>query len=184
MANIWFTSDTHWNHAKSIQFGNRPFKDVEEMNEGLIKNWNDCVDPRDTIYHLGDFGFGRIEDLKKIRYRLRGKIHLILGNHDYKNNLDRVSWFSSISVLKEININKQHITLCHYSMRVWNRSHYNSQMLFGHSHGKLQGCGKSFDIGVDCCGYKPISFEEVQEKMKTLPDNFNLVKDRHDISDN
>lgn len=178
MSNIWFTSDQHYNHAKSIIFGNRPYRDVEEMNEGLIKNHNECVHKNDTCYMLGDFGFGRLEDLKKIRYRLNGKLHLILGNHCFKNKLDKVSWFTSVSVLKEININKQHITLCHYSMRVWNRSHYNSQHLFGHSHGKLEGQGKSFDVGVDCNSYRPISFEEVQEKMKTLPDNFNLVRQR------
>jgi len=179
MSNIWFTSDQHFCHAKSIIFGNRPFKDVTEMNEGLIKNHNECVNPRDTVYMLGDFGFGNIEELRKIRYRLNGKIHYILGNHDFKNHLDRFGgWFSSMGVRKEININKQHIVLDHYSMRVWNRSHYNSWMLYGHSHGKLQGQGKSFDIGVDTWEYKPVSFEQVQEKMKTLPDNFNLVKDR------
>ena len=179
MSNIFFVSDTHFCHAKSITFGNRPFKDVTEMNDGLIDRWNSVVSPRDTIYHLGDFGFNNLDDLRKIRYRLNGKIHMILGNHDYKNKLDRCgAWFSSMSVMKEININKQHIVLCHYSMRVWNRSHYNSQHLFGHSHGKLQGQGKSMDIGVDCWNWTPISFEQVQEKMNTLPDNFNLVKDR------
>lgn len=179
MSNIFFVSDTHFCHAKSIEFGNRPFKDVTDMNDGLIDNWNSIVRPSDFVYHLGDFGFGSLEELRKIRYRLHGKIHLILGNHDFKNKIHRCTdWFTSVSVLKEININKQHITLCHYSMRVWNRSHYNSQHLFGHSHGKLEGQGKSFDVGVDCNSYRPISFEEVQEKMKTLPDNFNLVRQR------
>lgn len=176
MSNIFFVSDTHFCHTKSIEFGNRPFKDVADMNDGLIDNWNSVVKNSDVIYHLGDFGFGNLEELRKIRYRLRGKIHLILGNHDFKNKIHRCTdWFTSVSDIKIVNVNKTPIILCHYSMRVWNKSHYNSQHLFGHSHGKLEGQGKSFDVGVDCNSYRPISFEEVQQKMKTLPDNFNLV---------
>jgi calcineurin-like phosphoesterase family protein len=181
MSNIFFTSDFHFNHYKSIIFGNRPFKTVEEMNEGLINNFNNVVTPRDTCYILGDFGFGNLEELRKIRYRLRGKLHIILGNHDFKNKLHRCGcWFSSMSDLKTIKINKQKIVLCHYAMRVWDCSHYNSWMLYAHSHGKLKGQGKSFDVGVDCHGYKPISYDQVVEIMKTLPDNFNLIKKKEE----
>jgi calcineurin-like phosphoesterase family protein len=49
--------------------------------------------------------------------------------------------------------------------------------LFGHSHGKLPPYGKSFDIGVDCHNYKPLSLDEVVEKMRALPDNRGLVAD-------
>jgi calcineurin-like phosphoesterase family protein len=57
------------------------------MNEKMIEYWNDRVGRGDIVYHLGDFGFGKEEETKKIRFRLKGKIHLILGNHDYKNRI-------------------------------------------------------------------------------------------------
>ena len=177
MSNVWFTSDFHFNHAKSIIFGNRPYENVEDMNNGLINNYNKLVKHNDTVYFLGDFGFGDLETLRKIRYKLKGKIHYILGNHCYKNHINRcAAWFSSMSDLKTISVNKQKIVLCHYAMRVWDGSHYNSWMLYAHSHGKLESQGKSFDVGVDCWNYVPVSFDQVVEKMKTLPDNFNLVK--------
>jgi calcineurin-like phosphoesterase family protein len=178
--NIWFTSDTHFNHAGIIEYCKRPFRfcDVEIMNEVLIKNWNEIVRHNDTVYHLGDFGFGKLDDIKKIRYRLNGKIHLILGNHNYKNKIKRLSdCFSSISDLKTININKQKIVLCHYSMNVWDSSHCSSWHLYGHNHGTYQNHGKSFDVGVDCHNYKPINYEQVIETMKNRPHNYNWCKE-------
>lgn len=81
----FFTSDTHFNHANIIRFCNRPFNDVEQMNETLIANWNRVVQPEDTVFHLGDFCLGGSVEWTKILNRLNGKIYLILGNHDIKN---------------------------------------------------------------------------------------------------
>lgn len=62
----------------------------------------------------------------------------------------------------------QVIVLCHYALRVWDRSHYGSWHLFGHSHGHLPGLGLSLDIGVDCHGYRPLSLAEVADNMRLL----------------
>lgn len=60
------------------------------------------------------------------------------------------------------------IVLCHYAMRTWDRSHYNSWHLYGHSHGELPSIGMSMDVGVDVWDYKPISLPQVAEKMQIL----------------
>lgn len=75
-------SDTHFNHAKIIDYCNRPFSSVEEMDETLIKNWNETVSNNDTVLHLGDFGLGNKEYIASVVKRLNGKKILILGNHD------------------------------------------------------------------------------------------------------
>lgn len=51
---IWFTSDLHLNHSKIIEYCNRPFSNIEEMNEMLINNWNSVVKPKDIVFCLGD----------------------------------------------------------------------------------------------------------------------------------
>ncbi len=77
----FFTSDTHFNHANIIKFCNRPFKDVEQMNDVMIANWNSVIGKDDTVFHLGDFCLGGAAEWTKILDRLNGKIYLIMGNH-------------------------------------------------------------------------------------------------------
>jgi calcineurin-like phosphoesterase family protein len=52
----------------------------------MIKNWNNVVGADDIVYHLGDFAFSSKETLEKIRWRLNGRIRLIMGNHDYHHS--------------------------------------------------------------------------------------------------
>jgi len=77
--NIWFTSDTHFNHKNTISYAQRPFESVEEMNEVMIEHWNALVRDEDTIYHLGDFSFGGSESILRILQKLKGRIHLCMG---------------------------------------------------------------------------------------------------------
>ena len=56
--NTWLISDTHFDHANIIKYCNRPFKDVDEMNNTIWQNWNSVVDADDIVYHLGDFALG------------------------------------------------------------------------------------------------------------------------------
>jgi len=82
MNEVWFTSDTHFGHKNILEYEKeaRPFNTVEEMNEQLISNWNNTVRPKDIVYHLGDFAFGKHN--LHIAGRLHGRKRLILGNHD------------------------------------------------------------------------------------------------------
>lgn len=57
-AKVFFTSDTHFTHANIIRFCSRPFKNVEEMDETMIANWNRVVGENDIVFHLGDFCMG------------------------------------------------------------------------------------------------------------------------------
>lgn len=96
----FLTSDTHFGHKNICSFTNadgsklRPWDNVDEMDEALIKNWNEVVKPADLVYHLGDFCFP-LKSLS-IAARLNGKKILIRGNHDKHKLKDYLQYFEDI----------------------------------------------------------------------------------------
>lgn len=164
---IYFTSDNHFGHTSIIKFCNRPYKDVEEMNEAMIKNWNSVVTPKDQVWHIGDFSFADEKTTANIARRLNGHKFLVAGNHDNIRVLAPL--FEQHYLYHEIKHEKQLIVLCHYAFRIWNKSHYGSWNLYGHSHGTLPEPDDllSMDVGVDSNNYTPISFEQVKQRMAT-----------------
>ena len=176
--NVFFASDHHFYHKNIIEYNNRPFTDIYHMNEVLIERHNSVVTKKDIVYILGDFAFTSNEDdIIKIIKRLNGEIHFIAGNHDKPLFSERVyKHFQSFSKssLKEIYVHdpdarggRQPISLCHYAMRVWNKSHHGAFHLYGHSHGSLPDdpTSRSFDIGVDCWDFTPVSYQQVKKIM-------------------
>lgn len=164
----WFTSDTHFGNGNIIKYCNRPFASEQEMNATIIERWNKVVKPDDIIYHLGDFAFGREDYHFEAFFRqLKGLIIFVKGNHDRLAWRNRHKFYSASDSYREIEINGQPITLCHYAMRVWNRSHHGAFHLYGHSHGTLPDDPNSlsFDCGVDCHNFSPINFDQVKEIM-------------------
>jgi calcineurin-like phosphoesterase family protein len=164
-----FTSDTHWSHKNILAYQpNRSiFKDIADHDEQLIDRWNSKVGVEDTVWHLGDFALSGINRINEIAWKLNGKINLILGNHDDAKLLEKTNRFDSIQDVKMITINGQKIFLSHYAHRVWDKSHRGVLHLYGHSHGSLPDDPNSlsFDVGVDCHNFYPLSFEEVTSIM-------------------
>lgn len=174
---LWFTSDTHFGHENIIQYCSRPFSSVQEMDEKLIENWNHVVKPDETIYHLGDFTLAGEDNARVYFQRLDGKINIVPGGHDWKW-LRGEEYYSrsghQVTILPPLHTIKvpqldhdtsQLVVLCHYAMRVWDRSHYGSWHLYGHSHGNLPPLENSLDVGVDNWGYQPLSLEEIEKEI-------------------
>lgn len=178
---VHFTADLHLYHTNILKFCDRPFKTTEEMNTVLVKNWNQTVQDDDHVYICGDLTLCKSDRAVSILKQLRGTKYLIEGNHDEKclKNDEFRNCFEWIRQLADIKIpdpdairEEQHIVLCHFAMRVWNKSHHGSWCLHGHSHGTLKPEGKSVDIGVDSPyitgkrEYRPFSYQEVKHFMK------------------
>ena len=143
----------------------------DEHDETIIKNYQDLVKPTDDFYFLGDFALCDVYEAEKLIRRLPGNKFFIKGNHDHhkKSNVDLYKKYGTyLGHMNEIKIDGQLIVLCHYGMRVWNKSHHGSWHLYGHSHGSLPEHNKSFDVGIMLWDYKPVSFEQVKEKMNSL----------------
>jgi calcineurin-like phosphoesterase family protein len=194
--NIWITSDTHFGHAGIVRGtthwrildddGNkivpldavRDFDTVEEMNERMIENINDCVGEHDTLFHMGDWSFGGFENISEFRYRINCKnIHFIIGNHDHhiesnKENIRR--FFASVNSYNEVNVAHKSgnlkLVLCHYPIVSWNNMRRNSYMIHGHQHLKGDqrfGNGKRMDVGM--CGhpeFRPYNLDEIVEILR------------------
>jgi len=173
---IFFFSDAHFGHKLMVT--TRNFSTIEEHDETLITNFNSVVKEGDTTYFLGDFAW---QDHGKYLYRLNGNFHFIRGNHD--KGLKQIMENKPTKVLSftegylDIFIDKQPITLCHFPMARWEKSHYGAWHLFGHCHSKwCPEQGKIMNATVDSTGLKPVSFNEVAEYMKGRNDNPDLVR--------
>jgi len=177
--NIFFISDSHFFHANVIGFDNRPFNDVNEMNETMITNWNSVVGEEDTIFYLGDLSFNRKNEVnKELVHKLNGKIHFILGNHDDEKEIIKLNRFETVSDYinlkvqdEDANNGFQNIVMLHYPILSWDKKHYGSWMLHGHCHQKLTESNPSFydnkvlDVGCNGISYTPINYFGVKKIM-------------------
>lgn len=163
---VFYTSDQHWNHNNVLKFENRPYKTVEEMNKGMIKNWNNVVGESDLVHHLGDFCFGNYSKWVAILEQLNGKIILYKGNHDdskvvkrllrdgYLEDLHMVGDYFKVKSPKT-GVNYQ-LTLSHYPMEIGNRPRKFN--IHGHLHSEetLSNYKNQLNVGVD----SPINFSK------------------------
>ena len=113
--NIWFVSDMHINHKNIIEYSHRPFKNVDEMNETLINNWNNTVTEDGIVFDLGDFAIGGSKVWNDALSRLHGKHYLILGNHD-RMNAELEKQFVWVKEMETVKDGENHVVLCIYRL--------------------------------------------------------------------
>lgn len=191
---VFFTADTHFGHQAIIKHCGRPFSCAEEMDEAIIHNWNSLIRPTDTVWHLGDFAWKHHE-----RYldRLRGKIHLVLGNHD-KMSASSKERFASVNEVfmgkVDGNKNSPRFFLFHYPCVSWPRKRWEGSgpgsciHLFGHVHGRYsRATDAAMDVGVDCRAFYPFPYDEVlaliDTKMQLAVSNPPAVQTREPTED-
>ena len=159
------TSDLHLGHANIIKMCNRPFKNVEEMDNSIIDNWNKVVGGSDIVYVVGDFAFkGR--NAEYYLDKLNGNIILIKGNHDKYIRHNKIK---AIYDYKEIEVDGVKYILSHYPMISWNGQYRNSIHLYGHVHssGKDWEFPKVPNAYSVCCefhNYTPIEINKFKPK--------------------
>ena len=190
--NIFFISDLHLGHNNILKFDKRPFADLQEMYVQLIKNWNSVVGDDDVVYNLGDLSFGKDELAIWFMNSVKGKIHHVMGNHDKMKDILKISRIEQVYEYgTEIFVEdpdtldragkEQQIIMSHYPILSWNRAHHGSWHLHGHCHGSLLASNQEYykrnvmDVGCNCIGYTPISYQQVKDTMKKRL----IVIDRH-----
>lgn len=175
---IYFTADTHFGHENIRRLCNRPFTDVQSMNAAMITAWNKRVTGNDTVYVLGDMFF-RCSDTEDILRQLKGKMKLIVGNHDdsWMDNIDLNKYFVSVDKFLEVTNGRHTLTLCHYPMLSWKHAmRSRSYMIHGHIHNDtradfwplLVARDNVLNAGVDINGYMPVTFDEMLENNRAF----------------
>ena len=184
--NIFFTSDTHFSHANILKYCKRPFANIDEHDKELIYRWNNVVPKDGIVFHLGDVAFGSSQRVKEILSQLNGKIHLVIGNHDWRRIVSEHAWrFENMTQQINMRIDGRHTILNHYPLLCFSGSYRGADstyQLFGHVHTSPytnDGLDNSrmqmlfptqYDVGVDNNDYAPISWNTVnniiQRKLK------------------
>lgn len=174
MSKIWVTSDLHFCHAQPFVYEWRGFDSVEAMNSSLVRNWNELVADEDECYILGDIMLNDNEGGLELLKALKGKIHIIIGNHDSDARIElyRQAGFD-VAFGARFRYKKYNFFLSHYPTitdnddadKPWSRV-YN---LHGHTH---QFCNFStfscmYHVGVDSHCNKPVDMEEILSDIKT-----------------
>lgn len=175
----FYTADSHFGHQLMLSETacNRPFATTQEMDEFLIRAWNEVVRPEDIVYHLGDVFF-KLNDGDRVRSifsRLNGRKFLVMGNHDYDKktgklhkNLASLGWEDEPTQHLLTRDGGVDVFLSHYAQRTWPKIRKGGWHFYGHNHGQLPGVGRSRDVGVDCpdTGYAPRTFQQLTAGMR------------------
>ena len=178
---IFITADLHLNHWSTsdrniIKYCKRPFKTINDMNDTIISNWNSVVSKNDTVYHLGDFAFKWVLNLKAsdiIPYwesKLNGKIVHLKGNHD-----EGLGHCINIALIKFNGLNAlmQH----HPPFSLLEVPEFCDMVLCGHVHEKWKLQWLDYpntrkvpiiNVGGDQWNFKPVSKDEIVRYYKSI----------------
>ena len=178
MPSVFLVSDTHFGHAGVCRFVRndgvtklRPWDTAEEMDEAMVKAWNERVRPTDKVYHLGDVVINR--KALGIMRRLNGDKVLIRGNHDIFKDTDYREHFRELRayhvmngmILSHIPIHSE--SLGRFGTNIHGHTHANRVMMPGFN-GKITDI---VDVRYHCVcvehtDFAPILFEDVIKRIE------------------
>ncbi len=120
----------------AVNYDNRPFDTVEEMNEYMLRKWNQKITNADTVYILGNLAFrGKNDALIALVAQLRGKKVLVKGNHDDLGDYRYKQLFAEICERKEVtdcfDSHAYKLVLDHFPVLMWNGQHRGTILLYG-----------------------------------------------------
>ena len=183
MPTSWLISDTHFGHEKTCTVFKRidgsplrPFSCAEEMDEFMVKAWNERVRPNDKIYHLGDVVINR--KFLHILGRLNGDKVLIRGNHDIFKLEDYTPYFKDIRgydvkngmIFSHVPVHPE--SLARFGCNIHGHLHANRVMKISGVNTKTGEFKFSdeidpryFNVSVEQIDFAPISLEELYKKI-------------------
>lgn len=139
----YYISDLHLFHKASIEFDNRPYKDIETMHDYIRTKWNNKITNGDTVYILGDMSLrGQKENLISFVSTLKGQKVLVKGNHDDVSDYRYQQLFMEICDYKEVHDSFEgknfDLVLSHYPIFSWKNMGRGWIHLYGHTHNSVE----------------------------------------------
>lgn len=177
---IWLTSDLHLFHNKDFIYEPRGFASIEAMNEAIERNWNDTVNNDDEVYILGDLMVGgkavSNEVGMEVVRRLKGKKHIIIGNHDTNTRIKLYQQEASIvefQYAKMMRYKGRSLYLSHYPTFTANLEHEKPKQwiinFFGHTHTKerfFNGIPFMYNVALDAHDNRPVLLDDALREIK------------------
>jgi calcineurin-like phosphoesterase family protein len=168
-----FYSDPHLGHANIIEYCQRPFSSVEEMNRVLVDNYNRLIGPNDTVLWVGDCFFKGHENLLA---QMNGHKVLVVGNHDRSEQTMARLGFDLVMKEAFLNIAGVPCRVNHWpydgpakAAHKRPRRRPGEVLLHGHDHSIDKVTSKdSINVGVDAWNFKPALYSEVAELVNDL----------------
>ena len=170
MAQKFYISDCHFGHNNVIQYDQRPFASVDEMDEIMIENWKKRVKEEDEVYIIGDFCYRSEKNPIWYLNQLPGKKYLVMGNHDVRTLEEPgvSEHFEEVDKMMFVNDNGRYICLCHFPMAEWHGYRRGCYHLYGHIHNRLSDTclimGKrkhAYNAAACINGYTPCTLDEI-----------------------
>lgn len=161
MSEIFFIGDTHFGHKNIITFTQtkpfRPFESIEEHDAELVKRWNSVVGPKDRVFHLGDFCFGKRNI--EIAAQLNGDKRLIMGNHDTYASEDYLKYFTKLSGAFQF----EHLILTHMPVHPSQFSRF-LMNIHGHLHKHKIEDWRYFNVSAEQINLTPIPYDVILDE--------------------
>ena len=148
MIKLYVIGDTHFGHSNIIDYCDRPFDTVEEMDKTMVKLWNRRVSEDDLVLHFGDVFFCSTDYMFDIMDKLNGNIYLIRGNHDKQTRTKLEDRLGFIKVYDKIKVG--YLTLSH---RPCEEAEYN---IHAHTHDSEIEDNMRVSVSVERINYTPI----------------------------
>lgn len=147
---------------------------TEQMDETIVRKWNDKVGYSDDVYIIGDVSFSKKEKTSQFLSRLNGRLHLIRGNHEKETDrMDRWEW---VEDYYEGTFDGIKTVMFHFPIYEWNRMHHGAFHLHGHVHGKATGIGgRILDVAMESINDVVIEWADVKRILEAKE-----IREHHD----
>ena len=174
----FYISDLHLGDERVFELCRRPFSSLEKMEERIIKRWNEKVSDNDDVYILGDLVNGSSKKIDEFFSKVKGRKHLIVGNHDekYLTEYSLTQFFIEIDRLKYLNDKGRKVCVCHYPLLDWFSGDEVVYHVYGHIHNKTKDNGQmyadiedyyndkpAYNASVDVIGFEPVTLDELMK---------------------